>query len=118
MRRTGFSEDEVARRFARQRRRLLARCPVCGFPPPPPLRDLPALPRLPRVGLADHFTCRACGRSLPKGRRRYCTDACWREHVRSSEMQGEDVVSPAPPRAHRLGRAYRVGTGAPRASQE
>ena len=104
MLRIGFSEKEVARRFARRRRRLLSNCPACGFPPPPPLQELPPLPRLDRTGrsTAPTWTCRACGRSLPPRRRVYCSYECWREHVRRTEMAGEEVVSPVPPRVYRM----------------
>jgi predicted nucleic acid-binding Zn ribbon protein len=103
MRHVGFSETEVARRFARGRARLVHFCPVCGLPPPPPLRVLPPLPRLERPGrpCGGRHDCRVCGRALPRGRRTYCSDTCWREYVRRTEMVGQDIFSPAPPPVYR-----------------
>lgn len=106
-RRMGYSQEEVDRRFARERARMLDACPRCGFPPPPPLLTMPEFPRLPREGQADEYECRTCGKALLRGRRRYCNDGCWREHVRRTEMEGRDITSPAPPRTYRVTRQLR-----------
>ncbi|MCK6530884.1 hypothetical protein L6R50_26095 [Myxococcota bacterium] len=81
----------------------LDRCPVCGFPPPPPLQAIPPLPRLDRSDrvVGGNHECRTCGRPLPPRRRTYCSFACWREFVRREEMDGNDIASPSPPRVFR-----------------
>jgi len=83
MRRVGFTEDEIASRVDCVRRRLLARCPACGFPPPAPLHQIPPLPRLDRSRrpLGGAGACRYCGNRLLNSRRRYCDTSCWNASV-------------------------------------
>lgn len=89
MRRIGFTKEEVARRFARSRKRLLSRCPACGFPPPAPLNEVPPLPRLDRSHqlLGGTPTCRSCGAVLLNPRRRYCNQTCWNTYLADSRRE-------------------------------
>ena len=104
MRRSGFSEQAVARAWVRSRIPREPLCPICGFPPPPPLEQVPPLPRLPRLNRthSGSWDCRVCGRALPRRRRHYCSHACWREHLRATEMDGTQIVSPTPARTYRM----------------
>lgn len=83
-RKSGFTDYAVFRSLARMRRGMLERCPVCGFPPPPPSEGRAPLPRFSRVVTAKSGSsgCEICGRPLERGRRRYCTATCerLREH--------------------------------------
>jgi hypothetical protein len=83
MLRQGFAPDVVARSIARRHEGLVDRCPVCGFPPPPPLDALPPLTRLDRSDLlrAPTTHCVQCGRQLVSARRRYCSNDCWNAYV-------------------------------------
>jgi hypothetical protein len=83
MRRAGRPELEVARAWLASRAGRLDRCPACGFPPPPPLVEMPALPRFDRSDrvLEGAQRCRYCDRRLLGTRRRYCDDDCWRAFV-------------------------------------
>jgi hypothetical protein len=103
MRKSGFSPAAVARSFARSRAGLLDRCPQCGFPPPPPVMTPAPMPRLDRIDSAQSgsWMCRGCDRPLPKGRRRFHSDACRREFIRETEMETDEIVSPSPPRIYR-----------------
>lgn len=87
----GFSEAEVARRTARERARLRPTCPRCGCPPPPPLQEIPPLPRFDREGREKSGApaCRICGGFLAAGQRFYCGDECRLEHRRRTEGWGE-----------------------------
>ena len=78
-RREGFDEERAHRSLARSRRGLLAVCPLCGFPPPPPFLVVPPLPRLDRSdrGESNAWECRVCGTALTRGRRQYCSDRCY-----------------------------------------
>ncbi|MCG3133824.1 MAG: hypothetical protein HMLKMBBP_01089 [Planctomycetes bacterium] len=107
MRRSGFPEVAVRRSLSRGRAGLLAACPLCGFPPPPPPDVMAPVPRLERPGrsVSGSWDCRTCGRPLPSRRRHYCSHACWREHVRRTEMDGDEIATPAAPRTYR----FRVG---------
>ncbi|MCE9635779.1 MAG: hypothetical protein K8T90_08750 [Planctomycetes bacterium] len=102
-RRSGFSDYAVFRSIVRTRRGLLDQCPLCGFPPPPPITESSPLPRLDRSGrtASGSWECRTCGRPLPQRRRHYCSDACWREHVRRTEMDGNEIATPTAPRVFR-----------------
>jgi hypothetical protein len=104
MLRSGFPEFAVRAAIARTRRGALSCCPVCGFPPPPPAESPTPLPRLERPGrtASGSWDCRTCGRPLPIGKRHYCSHGCWREHVRRTEMDGDEIVTPTAPRAYRL----------------
>ena len=103
-RRSGFTEYAVLRSLARTRHGMLAFCPVCGFPPPPAVTESSTLPRLDRPGrtASGSWDCRTCGRPLPQRRRHYCSDACWREYVRRTEMDGDEISTPTPPRKYRV----------------
>jgi len=91
-------------RNGRLARAPLDRCPVCGFPPPPPLEEIPPLPRLDRSDnlVGGRHDCLLCGKPLPARRRTYCSFSCWREYVRQQEMVGDDVGSPDPPHVFRV----------------
>lgn len=104
MQRSGFTAGAVRRSMARRRAGTRSACPLCGFPPPPPAVDLPPLPRLDRPGrtASGSWDCRTCGRPLPQGKRHYCSHACWREYVRRTEMDGDEIATPAPPRTFRM----------------
>jgi hypothetical protein len=106
MRRLGFTEGEIQVRVARARARMKPLCPVCECPPPPPLQEVPPMPRLDRPDrmTGGRHDCLVCGRALPQRRRTYCSDECWREYVRRTEMEGGDIVSPSPPRVYRMSR--------------
>jgi hypothetical protein len=103
MRKSGFAEAAVVRSFARSRIGLLDRCPLCGFPPPPPIQTLLPLPRLQRIDgeQSGSWACVGCERPLPKGRRRFHSDACRREFIRRTEMVGTEIVAASPPRIFR-----------------
>jgi hypothetical protein len=78
-RRCGFSPEVAERSLARTRVALVDRCPVCRFPPPPPL---PVVPQLPRLDRSEHHesnghVCRECGKPLGRGRRQFCSNACY-----------------------------------------
>jgi hypothetical protein len=79
-RRAGFSDYAVFRSVARMRRGMLDRCPVCGFPPPPPSAPRGSLPRFRRVVTAKSGSsgCEICEGPIPRGRRRYCSERCER----------------------------------------
>lgn len=83
MRRAGHHELDVARAWLRTRIGRKERCPVCGFPPPPALAEMPPLPRFDRSDrvLEGAQRCRYCDRRLLGTRRRYCDDDCWRAFV-------------------------------------
>lgn len=104
MRRLGFSEVEVARRFARSRARLRCRCPTCGCPPPPPLREIPEIPRLDRSDrvLSGSSRCRICEAPLSAGKRHYCSQECWLQRRRATEGWGVGSPSHSPPRTVRV----------------
>lgn len=104
LRRSGFPEAAVRRAMRRARRRVVERCPICGFAPPPPAEALTPLPRLDRPGrtASGSWDCRTCGRPLPLGRRHYCSHGCWREHVRRTEMDGDEIATPTAPRTFRV----------------
>jgi hypothetical protein len=103
-RRSGFTDYAVFRSLARTRRGMLDRCPVCGFPPPPPVTEPNPLPQLDRSGrtASGSWDCRTCGRPLSQGKRHYCSHGCWREHVRRTEMDGDEIATPAAPRTYRV----------------
>lgn len=104
MQRSGFAPAAVRLSMTRRRADLVDRCPVCDSPPPPPAEAPPPLPRLERPGrtASGSWDCRTCGRPLPQRRRHYCSDACWREHVRRTEMDGDEIATPSPPRTFRM----------------
>jgi hypothetical protein len=83
MRRMGYHELDVARAWLSTRLARLDLCPVCGFPPPPPLAEIPPLPRLDRSDrvLASTPRCRYCDRKILGARRRYCDRDCWSAFV-------------------------------------
>lgn len=78
-RRDGFSPEVAERSLGRSRVGLVDRCPVCDFPPPPPMLVVPQLPRLDRSEHAESngHVCRECGKTLGRGRRQFCSDACY-----------------------------------------
>lgn len=88
-RRDGKSCDQALRALTVARRGLRRRCPACGFPPPPPLANVPMLPRLDRSDRSESnaWDCRVCGKALQRGRRQFCSDNCYaqaeHERVRS-----------------------------------
>ena len=104
MRTSGFPEQAVARSWLHTRTIRMRVCAICGFPPPPPMDAIPPLPRLPRLGRthSGSWNCRTCGRALPRRRRHYCSHACWREHVRGEEMEGNDIRAPERTAAYRM----------------
>jgi ribosomal protein L37E len=104
MRISGFPEAAVAHAWTHTHEQREAACLLCGFPPPPAVDAIEALPRLPREDRthSGSWACRTCGRPLPRRRRHYCSHACWREHVRGDEMEGSEI------RAPERGREYRV----------
>jgi hypothetical protein len=114
MRRTGFTEAEVERRFARSRARLRSRCPTCGCPPPPRLREIPEMPRLDRSDrvLSGSSRCRICEAPLSAGQRHYCSRERWLQRRRNTEGWGDSAPSHAPPRV------VRVRLGGPPAFQQ
>ena len=83
MRRAGHHELDVARAWNRGRIGRLHVCPACGFPPPPALAEISALPRFDRSDrvLVGAARCRYCDRRLLGTRRRYCDRTCWAAFV-------------------------------------
>lgn len=92
MQRAGFEPAAIASAVARTREGLAARCPVCGFTPPPAASEFPVLPRLERTGvLGSSQFCRFCGRALLGARRHYCSRECWNAWVLETRRDARET---------------------------
>lgn len=99
MRRGGFPEIVVARGWLRSRLPRIDVCPICGFPPPPPLTSIPPLPRLDRSDrvLSGSPTCRVCGCYIRPPKRLYCSAECWLQRRAAVEGWGAGGDRRSPP---------------------
>ncbi len=106
MRRMGCPEIAVARSWLRSRLPLIDVCPVCGFPPPPPMQIIPPLPRLDRSDrvLSGSPSCKVCGCFIRPPKRFYCSAECWLEHRAQTEGWRAGGVRRSPRHAPRHAR--------------
>lgn len=98
----GFSEQAIAISLVTTWYTHVEVCPVCGFPPPPPLREFTPLPRFVRVQGRKLTSSRCpCGEPVGEGRLRFCSDG----HAAFYRRDAEGGT----PRAESVPRVFRVG---------